>query len=191
VRALAANLLRLVAIGTAVGIIGVMVIYGGWRFCYPYAQEWQARGEVRRLETRLGKLRRENRRLQQQAGLLATPEGVKVEAHRLGLLKPGERSLRFMTRPQSRDSVPPKPAPASGRPRSGPERVRDWGRRLLAPATKPQPAQPGAASPSDGGSQSGPHSRAGARQPRDRSSGAASPARQSAHAPKAIAPPSD
>lgn len=126
-RALAANLLRLMAIGTAVGIIGVMVIYGGWRFGYPYAQEWQARVEVRRLEARVDKLRRQNHRLRQQAKRLATAEGVKDEAHRLGLLKPGERSLRFMAQPRE---APPNAAPPRDRasavkpgssPRAGPK----------------------------------------------------------------------
>jgi len=156
-RAIAVNLARLLAAGALVGAAGVLVIYISWRFFYPYAQEWEARGEVARLQRQVNALETEHQRLQQQARLLATPEGIKIEARRLGLLKPGERSLRFMTRPQPRESSPlperasseaseplhnspealsppPKPGANDAKTRAQPHRA-----ELKA---KPRPAQP-------------------------------------------------
>jgi len=114
VKGIAANLVRVCVVGVVFGLVGVAAIYTAWRFCYPYAEEWRARAEVAQLEHRVASLRGEHQRLQQQARLLATPEGIKIEARRLGLLKPGERSLRFMTRPEPREALGQTPPEASG-----------------------------------------------------------------------------
>jgi cell division protein FtsB len=138
-------LARLLIAGAVIGIAGVIVIYGAWRFGCPYAEEWKARRDVAQLERRARALRAEHSRLQQQARLLATPEGMKIEGRRLGLLKPGERSLRFMTRPEgnrsarsaapqsptrpSRDSAaPPQREPA---PSGALDHLRAWGQALF------------------------------------------------------------
>jgi len=113
-RALAVNLARLLAAGAVVGVAGIAVIYCAWRFFLPYTQEWEARAEVTRLQCRVNALEVQHRRLQQQARLLASPEGIKIEARRLGLLKPGERSLRFMTRPGPRQRPAQPPGTSSG-----------------------------------------------------------------------------
>jgi cell division protein FtsB len=133
VKGIAANLVRVCVTGVVFGFVGVAVIYTAWRFCYPYAEEWQARAQVARLGRRVSDLRAEHQRLQQQAQLLATPEGIKIEARRLGLLKPGERSLRFMTRPESREAPRQEPTRRPG----ALERLRAWGRGLLGSAEKP------------------------------------------------------
>ena len=140
-RALAVKLVRLTGMGAVVGIVGIAAIYGGWRFCLPYAQEWQTRGEVASLQRRVNALDAEHRRLQRQARLLATPEGIKIEARRLGLLKPGERSLRFMTQPR------PRAAPAPPKPSSPGlwQRVRDWKKTVFS--GKSEPTSPDRASP--------------------------------------------
>lgn len=101
-RAIAVNLVRMLAMGAVCGLAGVFVIYGAWRLCTPYAEQWQARSEVVKLERRVQQLNVERRQLRQLERVLASPEGIKNEARRLGLLEPGERSLRFMTRPKPR-----------------------------------------------------------------------------------------
>jgi len=143
VRSVAAKLFKTLIAGVVIGIAGVTLIYGGWRFFCPYAEGWQTRAEVARLEQRVKQLREQNQRLQQQARLLATPEGVKIEARRLGLLKPGERSLRFMRRPEPRRTAPQaRPQPAGAL-----QRLRSWGRALFPPADKPK--GPAGAQPPD------------------------------------------
>ncbi len=115
VRAIGVKLTRLATAGALCGIVGVVIIYAAWRFFYPYAEELRTRREVAVLATRASALRAEQRRLQQQAKLLGTPEGIKLEARRLGLLRPGERSLRFMARPAPRGQQRPA-QPARGSP---------------------------------------------------------------------------
>jgi cell division protein FtsB len=102
VRAIAVNLVRMLAVGAVCGLAGVFVIYGAWRFCTPYAEQWRTRSEVVTLERHVKQLEAERRHLRQLKQVLASPEGVKSEARRLGLLEPGERSLRFMARPEPR-----------------------------------------------------------------------------------------
>jgi len=102
VRAIAVKLVRMLATGAVCGLAGVFVIYSAWRLCTPYAEQWRARGEVVKLERRVKQLSDERRHLRQLKRVLASPEGIKNEARRLGLLEPGERSLRFMTRPEPR-----------------------------------------------------------------------------------------
>jgi cell division protein FtsL len=128
VRSIGLKLARLTVAGALCGIVGIAAIYGAWRFACPYVAEFTTRREVAALDRRVSELQAEHRRLEQQAKLLATPEGIKIEARRLGLLEPGERSLRFMTRPQPRDAPPTQP-PA---PPGVLERLRAWGRRLVA-----------------------------------------------------------
>jgi cell division protein FtsB len=134
-RALAVNLARLLAAGAVVGIAGIAVIYGAWRFFQPYAQERETRAEVARLQRRVNAFEAEHRRLQHQAHLLATPEGIKIEARRLGLLKPGERSLRFMTRPGPRE----QPAQTRSAPLGLWQRLSNW-RAMVFPG---RPTPPG------------------------------------------------
>jgi cell division protein FtsB len=136
VRAIAVNLVRMLATGAVCGLAGVFVIYGAWRFVTPYAEQWETRGEVIKLERRVKQLTDEQRRLQQQARLLTTPEGIKIEARRLGLLKPGERSLRFMTRPEPR-AMPVEPE----RPRNRTKAVSQAPQGRRAPDAR-TPAQP-------------------------------------------------
>lgn len=147
-RATAAKLVRMLVAGAVCGIVGVVLIYGSWRLLTPYVEEYRTRREVAQLDRRVGELRAEHSRLQEQAELLATPEGIKQEARRLGLLKPGERSLRFLTRPEPR-AMPPEPESV---PSGILERLRAWGRAPIlsgrpdgagGPATEaePQPAE--------------------------------------------------
>ncbi|UCH35574.1 MAG: septum formation initiator family protein [Armatimonadota bacterium] len=140
-RALAVKLVRMLVAGAATGIAGIVVIYFCWRFLCPYAEEWRTRVEVAQLERQVQDLRQEHQRLQQQAKLLSTPEGVKVEARRLGLLKPGERSLRFMTRPEPRQT----PAETEPPPAGAIARIRTWGRALFGRPDQPVPTDADAA----------------------------------------------
>lgn len=132
---MAAKLVRTLVAGALCGIVGVVAIYASWRFLTPYAEEYRTRREVAELERRVGELRAERARLQEQAELLATPEGIKREARRLGLLKPGERSLRFLTRPEPR-TAPSQSEPA---PSGAPDRLRARGRAPI-PSERPDDA---------------------------------------------------
>jgi cell division protein FtsB len=118
VRARGFKLAQLATAGALCGVVGIIIIYAAWRFSYPYAEEMHTRREVAVLARRVNELRAEQRRLQRQTTLLGTPEGMKIEARRLGLLKPGERSLRFMARPEPRAPATLAPAPpAEPKPR--------------------------------------------------------------------------
>jgi len=128
VRVIGAKLARLTVAGGLCGIVGVIVIYAAWRLVCPYAEELQTRREIAVLQERVDALHAEHDRLAQQAQVLQTPEGVKLEARRLGMLAPGERSLRFMTRPEPRKAPRGEPPPPAG----ALARVRAWARGLLA-----------------------------------------------------------
>lgn len=134
-RAIAAKLVRLVAAGTAFGVVGVLATYAAWRCSYPYALLFSAQREVAALEQRVAALRAQQKRLEQQLRLLSTPEGIKLEARRLGLLKPGERSLRFLPRPEPRsEAAPPAPGAAAPQPVPAPSSAAPG-----APVRDPEP----------------------------------------------------
>jgi len=134
VRAITARLVRSLVAGAVIGIAGIALVYGAWRSCGPYVEEWRTHHEVAALERRVSELRVEQRRLQQQAEALVNADGIKAEARRLGMVKPGERLLRFMTRPKPREALPQaEPAPSGAI-----HRLRSWGRRLLAPPEQAQ-----------------------------------------------------
>jgi cell division protein FtsB len=96
--------LAFVAVGLFLGnLIG--------RLLGPYRQIWKQSRENHDLEQKVRTERSELTELNRQVKLLKTPEGMLMEARRLGYLRPGERMIRYVEPENWPRTQAPEPPP--------------------------------------------------------------------------------
>jgi len=88
-------------------LLALAAIWALTWFSTPFAQLRKKKAETRLPQMENRRLREENRRLATRLEQTKTPEGLRLEAHRLGWLYPGERRMVFMKpAPEKSDKSP-------------------------------------------------------------------------------------
>jgi hypothetical protein len=109
-----ADIARTVLVVVAGIIVGLFVVHLVGRLSRPYRVLWRQRGELRTLTAQVEAEGRERDRLRRDIARMRTPEGLLLEARRLGYVRSGERMLRY---------VEPENWPRAQRPQPPPSRV--------------------------------------------------------------------
>lgn len=78
----------------------------------PYRQAWRQRSELRELTGKVEAERREREQLRREIAKMQTPQGMLMEARRLGYLRRGERMLRYVRPENWPRAERPEPAPS-------------------------------------------------------------------------------
>lgn len=105
--------LRLAGLGVVLALAGGAFLYLCWKVPRPFLIQRQQQAELATLQRQLAARTGEHGALAAEMGALSTPEGMRLEARRLGYVRPGERPLRFLTPPPppARPQVGPPPPP--------------------------------------------------------------------------------
>lgn len=91
-----ADTARTVLIIVACIMVGLFVGNLIGKLSRPYRHLWRQRGELHKLTAQLQAERREREQLSREIARMNTPEGLLLEARRLGYLRSGERMLRYV-----------------------------------------------------------------------------------------------